>query len=87
VAKLPAPEAVRARALLVGVDFGLPRFDNQLEELGLLAKTAGLEAVVRVTCKRRAPDAALFIGSGKADEIKLLATAAEYCRRYCLTKA
>lgn len=73
MAKLPAPEAVRARALLVGVDFGLPRFDNQLEELGLLAKTAGLEAVVRVTCKRRAPDAALFIGSGKADEIKLLA--------------
>jgi GTP-binding protein HflX len=27
-----------------------------------------------VTCKRRAPDAALFIGSGKADEIKQLAT-------------
>jgi GTP-binding protein HflX len=28
--------------------------------------------VVRVSCKRRAPDAALFIGSGKADEIKSL---------------
>ena len=27
----------------------------------------------RVTCKRRAPDAALFIGSGKADEIRMLA--------------
>ncbi|MDB5741719.1 MAG: GTP-binding protein HflX [Polaromonas sp.] len=26
-----------------------------------------------MTCKRKAPDAALFIGSGKADEIKLLA--------------
>ncbi|MBP9905541.1 MAG: GTPase HflX [Rhodoferax sp.] len=73
MAKLPAPDELRARALLVGVDFGLPRFDNQLEELGLLASTAGLEAVARVTCKRRAPDAALFIGSGKADEIKLLA--------------
>lgn len=39
----------------------------------MLAQTAGLEPVARVTCKRRAPDAALFIGSGKADEIKLLA--------------
>jgi GTP-binding protein HflX len=49
-------------------------FDSELEELGLLAKTAGLTPVARVTCKRKAPDAALFIGSGKADEIKLLAT-------------
>jgi GTP-binding protein HflX len=39
----------------------------------LLAQTAGLNPVARVTCKRRAPDAALFVGSGKADEIKLLA--------------
>ena len=74
MAKLSAPEEPRARALLVGVDLGLPRFDGQLEELGLLAKTAGLESVARVTCKRRAPDAALFIGSGKADEIKMMAT-------------
>lgn len=60
-------------AILVGVDFGLPNFDRDLTELGLLAQTAGLEPVERVTCKRRAPDAALFIGSGKADEIKMLA--------------
>ena len=59
--------------ILVGVDFGLPHFDAELEELGLLAQTAGLEPVARLTCKRRAPDAALFVGSGKADEIKLLA--------------
>jgi GTP-binding protein HflX len=59
---------------LVGVDLGLPNFDGELDELGLLAQTAGLTPVSRVTCKRRAPDAALFIGSGKADEIKLLAT-------------
>ena len=62
-----------ARAILVGVDFGLPHFDRTLEELGLLAHTAGLEAVGRMTCKRRAPDAALFVGSGKAQEIKDLA--------------
>ena len=57
----------------MGVDLGLPNFDADLQELGLLAQTAGLQPVARVTCKRRAPDAALFIGSGKADEIKLLA--------------
>lgn len=62
-----------ASAILVGVDFGAPHFDAELEELGLLAQTAGLQPVARVTCKRRAPDAALFIGSGKADEIKFLA--------------
>ena len=53
---------------------GGTNFDGELEELGLLAQTAGMMPVARVTCKRRAPDAALFIGSGKADEIKLLAT-------------
>ena len=62
-----------AATILVGVDLGLPNFDSELEELGLLAQTAGMQPVARVTCKRRAPDAALFIGSGKADEIKLLA--------------
>jgi GTP-binding protein HflX len=55
------------------VDLGLAHFDSALEELGLLAQTAGLRPVARVTCKRKAPDAALFIGSGKADEIKALA--------------
>ena len=59
--------------LLVGVDFGLPHFDTELEELGLLAQTAGMQPVARITCKRKAPDAALFIGSGKADEIRTLA--------------
>jgi GTP-binding protein HflX len=62
-----------ASTILVGVDLGLPHFDGELEELGLLAQTAGLEPVARITCKRKAPDAALFIGKGKADEIKALA--------------
>ena len=62
-----------APVLLVGVDFGLPHFDSNLEELGLLAQTAGLEPVARITRKRKAPDAALFVGSGKADEIRMLA--------------
>ena len=59
--------------LLVGVDFGLPHFDGDLEELGLLSQTAGMNPVARITCKRKAPDAALFVGSGKADEIRTLA--------------
>ncbi|RID99515.1 GTPase HflX [Simplicispira hankyongi] len=59
--------------LLVGVDLGLPDFDADLAELGLLAQTAGFDPVARITCKRSAPDAALFIGSGKAEELRLLA--------------
>ena len=60
-------------ALLVGVNLGLPNFDAGLEELGLLAQTAGLNPVARITCNRKAPDAALFVGKGKADEIKMMA--------------
>jgi GTP-binding protein HflX len=59
--------------ILVGVDFGGPHFDGELLELGLLAETAGYRVAGRVSCKRRAPDPALFVGSGKADEIQLLA--------------
>lgn len=59
--------------MLIGVDFGAPHYDAQLEELGLLAQTAGLMPVARLVCKRKAPDAALFVGSGKADEIRMLA--------------
>lgn len=67
------PQKTAGATILVGVDFGLPHFDGELEELGLLAETAGLKPVARITCKRKAPDAALFVGSGKADEIKELA--------------
>lgn len=69
-----APASADTPTILVGVDLGGSHFDGELEELGLLAQTAGMTPVARVTCKRKAPDAALFIGSGKADEIKLLAT-------------
>lgn len=59
--------------ILVGVDLGDDHFDGALEELGLLAQTAGYKVAERVICKRRAPDPALFVGSGKAEEIRLLA--------------
>ena len=61
------------KVILVSVDFGEPNFDAALLELGLLAESAGYAVVDRVTCKRKAPDAALFVGSGKAQEIKQLA--------------
>ena len=66
------------RAVLVGVDFGKdPAFDASLDELAQLAVSAGDEPVARVVAKRKAPDAALFVGSGKADEIKALVVATD----------
>ena len=62
-----------ARAILVGVDFGRGKaFDATLDELALLAESAGDVAVARIVARRKAPDAALFVGSGKADEIKAM---------------
>ena len=62
-----------ARAILVGVDFGgKSSFDASLDELALLAESAGDVAVARVVARRKAPDAAFFVGSGKADELKEL---------------
>jgi GTP-binding protein HflX len=57
------------RAILVGVDFGKGDFEASLDEISLLSQSAGAEPVLTITCKRSSPDAALFIGSGKADEI------------------
>ncbi|KAB0579966.1 GTPase HflX [Ideonella dechloratans] len=68
--------AGQARAVLVGVDLGPgASFDPTLDELGLLAESAGDCVVAKVLAKRRSPDPALFVGSGKADEIKLLVQA------------
>src|SRR6185437_9215765 len=61
--------AQATRALLVGVDFGKGDFATSLDELGLLVKSAGAQPVVTVIGKRSSPDAALFVGSGKAEEI------------------
>jgi GTP-binding protein HflX len=62
-----------ARAILVGVDFGgRGFFDASLDELAQLAESAGDVAVARVVARRKAPDPAFFVGSGKADELKEL---------------
>jgi GTP-binding protein HflX len=67
------PQDGPARAILVGVDFGGKGFfDASLDELALLAASAGDVAVARVVARRKAPDPAFFVGSGKADELKEL---------------
>jgi GTPase len=59
--------------VLVGVDINHQAgFDATLDELAMLAASAGDVAVARVIARRRSPDPALFVGSGKADEIKAL---------------
>jgi GTP-binding protein HflX len=63
------------RALLVGVDFGDADFAAGLDELALLASSAGVQPLARVTGKRASPDPAFYIGSGKVDEIAALAAA------------
>jgi GTP-binding protein HflX len=57
------------RAALVGIDFSAGDFKASLEELALLARSAGAEPVTTITAKRNSPDPAYFVGSGKADEI------------------
>ncbi len=70
------PDGGLIRAVLVGVDLGRGAgFEASLDELALLAASAGDVAVARITARRKAPDPALFVGSGKADEIKLLVQA------------
>jgi GTP-binding protein HflX len=57
------------RAALVGIDFGTGDFIASLEELALLARSAGADPITTITAKRSSPDPAHFVGSGKADEI------------------
>jgi GTP-binding protein HflX len=58
-------------AALVSIDFGKIDFQASLDELGLLAKSAGASPVVTLTGRRASPDAAMFIGSGKVEELRL----------------
>ncbi|WP_415914269.1 GTPase HflX [Paraburkholderia sp. J67] len=62
-------------AALVGIDFGKTDFEASLEELSLLAKSAGAHPAVTLTGRRSSPDAAMFIGSGKAEELRLACVA------------
>ncbi len=65
------------RAILVALNFGTPDFAESVAELRLLAMGAGLDIRGEVQGKRSRPDAALFVGSGKADELAALVAATE----------
>ncbi len=58
-------------AALVGIDFGKIDFEASLEELSLLAQSAGAHPAVTLTGRRSSPDAKMFIGSGKVEELRL----------------
>lgn len=56
-------------AILVSIDFGDCDHGESLAELGLLAETAGVRVSAIVEARRQRPDAALFAGSGKVQQI------------------
>ena len=56
-------------AVLVSLDLGAPDYAESLAEFRLLAESAGVQTVALVAGKRQRPDASLFAGSGKVDEI------------------
>jgi GTP-binding protein HflX len=66
----------RERALLVGVELrgqkSLLSLDESLNELALLADTAGLDVIGKVTQRLEAPNVQTFIGPGKVEEVQIL---------------
>lgn len=64
------------RAVLVGVEItnrpGLLTLEDSLTELALLADTAGLDVVARLTQRLNSPHPATLIGSGKLEELGML---------------
>ncbi len=71
-----APDSVRDRAILVGVwnrqRDSQEQAQEYLDELTLLADTAGADAVATMMQALNVPVNATYIGSGKVDEIKRL---------------
>ena len=69
--------ASNGAVVLVSVDFGEPDYAESLHELRQLVTSAGMQVRATVEGKRSTPDAKLFIGSGKADELKLMLESSE----------
>ena len=68
-------EAPQEKALLVGVNLSnhedLLSLEDSLEELTLLADTAGVEVVGEMTQNLDRPNSKTFIGSGKVEESEI----------------
>ncbi len=69
--------SVGERAILVQLDIGGHAEPDEREEFRLLALAAGAEVVGTLGGSRAVPDPRLFIGTGKADELKSLVAATE----------
>ncbi|SEA06102.1 ribosome rescue GTPase HflX [Alkalimonas amylolytica] len=57
------------RAVLVQVEFSAQRQQETLHELVLLARSAGVEVVDTVRCRRQRPDSRYYVGSGIAQSL------------------
>ena len=66
------PDSIQ-RALIVYVDFKNCRVDGEYNEFCELVKSTGLEIVSTIKTTRLRADARLFIGVGKAEEIRVTA--------------
>ncbi len=65
------------RAILVGVGIGRPVDPSDTSEFQALAASAGTHGVGLVLATRARPDPKYFVGSGKAEEIRICAEANE----------
>lgn len=65
------------RAILVRIGLGKPIGADELAEFDALARSAGALPVETISGSRRAPDPRFFIGSGKAEEIRVRVAATE----------
>jgi GTPase len=61
--------AAQPKCVLVALDLGKPGFADSVEEMRLLASSAGANVVAQNISRRSRIEAATFIGSGKAAEI------------------
>lgn len=69
--------AAGERAVIVQLDFGQQDLAEQLEEVRLLAESAGASICAEVGGRRQSPDPATFAGKGKVHEIAAGIAAAE----------
>ncbi|MEW8368678.1 MAG: ribosome rescue GTPase HflX [Candidatus Thiodiazotropha sp.] len=58
------------RAVLVHLDLGAARDQDEIDEFRDLALSAGADPITLVSGSRQQPDPKLFVGRGKAEEIK-----------------
>ncbi len=69
--------AAGERAVIVQLDFGLLDIEDQLEEVRLLAESAGGTVVAEVRGRRQAPDPKTYAGKGKVDEVGAMVAAGQ----------